>query len=76
VCAQEEFRDPDALWAKARDADGSHSGWYQGAVAYWDAQEASYDGVLGGFGHVSSTDIADSSALLQRVSVVWMLMGG
>jgi hypothetical protein len=64
---QEEFVNPDALWQKAQDADGGHRGWYAGAVAYWDAQEASYDGVLGGFGHVSPYDIADSRSLLQRV---------
>jgi protein N-terminal methyltransferase len=36
-------------------------------VNYWDRQEASYDGVLGGFGFVSDYDIMDSKALLQRV---------
>jgi protein N-terminal methyltransferase len=36
-------------------------------VQYWDQQEASYDGVLGGFGYVSDYDISDSGALLQRV---------
>lgn len=37
-------------------------------MQYWDQQEASYDGVLGGFGYVSDYDISDSRSLLQRVS--------
>ena len=65
---QEEYRDPDQLWVKARGSDGTHRDWYQGAVRYWDQQEASYDGVLGGFGYVSDYDISDSRSLLQRVS--------
>jgi protein N-terminal methyltransferase len=64
---QEEYADPQQLWQKAKGQDGTHREWYAGAVAYWDAQEASYDGVLGGFGYVSDHDISDSSALLQRV---------
>jgi AdoMet dependent proline di-methyltransferase len=36
-------------------------------VEYWDKQAASYDGVLGGYGHVSETDIKDSDMVLQRV---------
>lgn len=65
--AQEEYADPQQLWQKAKGEDGTHKQWYEGAVAYWDAQEASYDGVLGGFGFVSDSDISDSRALLQRV---------
>lgn len=41
--------------------------WYSKAVQYWDKQEASVDGVLGGFGFVSAPDIADSLALLKKV---------
>lgn len=65
---KEEYQDPDTLWQKAKGQDGTHRDWYQGAVSYWDQQEASYDGVLGGFGYVSDYDISDSSALLTRVS--------
>lgn len=42
--------------------------WYSKAVQYWDKQEASVEGVLGGFGFVSEPDIADSLSLLLRVS--------
>lgn len=65
---QETFQDPQQLWQKAKGSDGTHKEWYQGAVHYWDQQEASYDGVLGGFGYVSDYDISDSKQLLQRVS--------
>jgi hypothetical protein len=68
LAVQEEYQDPDTLWQKAKGQDGTHREWYQGAVSYWDNQEASYDGVLGGFGYVSDYDISDSSALLTRVS--------
>lgn len=68
LAVQEEYQDPDTLWQKAKGQDGTHRDWYQGAVSYWDQQEASYDGVLGGFGYVSDYDISDSSALLTRVS--------
>jgi hypothetical protein len=39
------------------------------AVGYWDSQEASYDGVLGGFGHVSDVDVRDSRQLLEKVGL-------
>ncbi|GBF88711.1 hypothetical protein Rsub_01610 [Raphidocelis subcapitata] len=61
------YERPDELWEAAKGEDGTHEGWYKGAVDYWDKQEASYNGVLGGFGHVSSFDIADSKDLLKQV---------
>ena len=44
--AQESYTTPQELWAKV--AVDKENGWYGAAVAYWDRQEASYDGVLGG----------------------------
>jgi len=40
------------------------------AVQYWDRQEASVDGVLGGFGHVSDADIDGSRRFLLKVYCV------
>lgn len=40
--------------------------FYETAVSYWDKQEATVDGVLGGFGHVSSADLKESYKLLQK----------
>lgn len=41
--------------------------WYTSAVQYWDAQAATDDGVLGGYGFVSDADIRDSLAFLKKV---------
>ena len=43
------------------------AGWYNKAVQYWDKQEASYNGVLGGFGFVSEADVHDSEQFLHKV---------
>lgn len=34
---------------------------------YWDKQEASYNGVLGGYGFVSDVDLRDSQIVLHKV---------
>ena len=44
-----------------------NSPWYRKAVQHWDAQEASDNGVLGGFGHVTEVDIRDSRQILHKV---------
>lgn len=36
-------------------------------VQYWDAQDATYDGVTGGFGFLNDLDIRDSEQLLRKV---------
>jgi hypothetical protein len=41
--------------------------WYTTAVDYWDRQEASVNGVLGGYGHLTSPDVRDSRAFLKKV---------
>lgn len=61
-----QYKNPTDLWQREADADGSHEQWYRKAVDYWDKQEASYDGVLGGFGFVSDDDIRDSRAVLLK----------
>ena len=37
-------------------------------MSYWDCQEASVNGVLGGYGHVSDDDITESRKFLFKVS--------
>ena len=39
---------------------------YQKAGAYWDSVDATIDGVLGGFGHLTDVDLRDSHAFFQR----------
>lgn len=41
--------------------------FYSTAVGYWDKQEASVNGVLGGYGHLSGPDVRDSRAFLKKV---------
>jgi hypothetical protein len=55
---------PEDLWKIIEDH--KERDWYSASVAYWDKQEASYDGVLGGYGHVSEPDIAESRKFLMK----------
>ena len=43
---------------------GSKEQWYKGAVDYWDSQEATYDGVLGGYGAVHPVDSDTSTNMI------------
>jgi len=65
------YASPAELWeAVARnDTSASHAqgpAWYKAAVDYWDAQEASVNGVLGGYGFVSAIDVRDSRSFLLK----------
>lgn len=51
----------------ASRAAGSGPRWYDAAVTYWDEQEASNNGVLGGFEDLSGVDIQDSTRFLKKV---------
>ena len=62
----QEIKSED-LWKAVKATDGGDAKWYKVAVDYWDKQEASYDGVLGGYGFVSDIDLRDSEALLLKV---------
>jgi AdoMet dependent proline di-methyltransferase len=57
----------DELWKSVKTADGGDEEWYKVAVDYWDRQEASYNGVLGGYGFVSDIDLRDSQTVLLKV---------
>lgn len=41
--------------------------WYKKGIEYWDAVEATDNGVLGGYGHVSTQDALDNTAFLEAV---------
>lgn len=63
------YDQPDTLWKElASVPDGTQQSWYNKAVSYWDTQEASVNGVLGGYGHVSDDDIIESRKFLFKVS--------
>ena len=41
--------------------------WYSEAIEYWSNVDATVDGVLGGYGRVSTMEIAESKQFLQQV---------
>ncbi len=55
---------PEELW-KSIESDKERD-WYSASVEYWDRQEASFNGVLGGYGHVSEPDVAESRKFLLK----------
>uniref|UniRef100_A0A1D1ZX26 Alpha N-terminal protein methyltransferase 1 n=1 Tax=Auxenochlorella protothecoides TaxID=3075 RepID=A0A1D1ZX26_AUXPR len=63
-----EYASPQEFWDEVAAARSSGAGpqWYDQAVRYWDTQEASDDGVLGGFGELSDPDIVDSRKFLAK----------
>lgn len=48
----------------------SESGFYKKAANYWANIPATVDGVLGGFGYISETDIAGSKVFLSEVLAI------
>ena len=60
---------PQPRAAEGGGAEGKEA-WYTRAAAYWEAESncpPTVDGVLGGFGHVSPTDIAGSRAFVAQL---------
>lgn len=62
-----EYESASQLWSEHVEKGSLPEEWYQKAVSYWDQQEASVNGVLGGFGYVSDIDIRDSTQLLLKI---------
>ncbi|KAL9251399.1 Alpha N-terminal protein methyltransferase 1-like protein [Drosera capensis] len=68
-----EFKNAAEMWREQLGeepaAADSHKrvSWYRDGVAYWQGVEASVDGVLGGYGHISDADIKGSEAFLKCV---------
>ncbi len=57
-----------AAQKQAAATEGEDPAWYSHAFAYWETEEncpPTVDGVLGGFGHVSGTDVAGSRRFLE-----------
>ena len=55
-----------AVKAGAKDKAGKPL-WYKKGIQYWDGVDATDDGVLGGYGHVSSLDARENSEFLEDV---------
>lgn len=58
------LQSPDELWKRIEG--NKERDWYNASVAYWDRQEATFNGVLGGYGHVSEPDISESRKFLMK----------
>lgn len=55
--------DPNAVETEGKD----RASFYSNAAEYWSAVPATVDGVLGGFGFVSRTDIQGSVSFLKQL---------
>lgn len=58
----------EELWAKEAQKKNGLKNWYGSAIEYWNAVPATVDGVLGGFGSVSATDLSDSARFLDALA--------
>jgi len=59
--ASQEFKTAQNLWDSVLDTqDAEQKAWYQGATDYWKTQEATVEGMLGGYGRVTNVDLASS----------------
>lgn len=60
------------------DGGGGAVQWYERAYDYWEDGDncpVDDDGVLGGYGHISPTDIAGSAAFLDELKSMRPLLG-
>ncbi|KAK2077977.1 hypothetical protein QBZ16_003845 [Prototheca wickerhamii] len=66
------YSSPQEFWdeVEANRLSGEGPQWYRQAVDYWDSQEASDNGVLGGFEELTEVDIADSKKFILKVDLV------
>eukprot|EP00873_Tetraselmis_striata_P039931 jgi/Tetstr1/460195/TSEL_005510.t1 len=62
-----EYTSPSEMWAAESGDAAARQQWYSKAVDYWAGQPETYDGVLGGYGHVSPVEVRDSAAFLKKV---------
>ena len=73
--AMQVYSSPQEFWdeVEANRLSGEGPQWYRQAVDYWDSQEASDNGVLGGFEELTEVDIADSKKFILKVCrMTWM----
>lgn len=59
-----EYSNIDDLWG----SDLGSSDWYGKAMDYWSTQDASINGVLGGFGDLHPIDLSGSELFINQVS--------
>lgn len=62
----------------SKSGGGGSVRWYERAYDYWEDGEncaLDDDGVLGGYGHISPTDVAGSGAFLDELKSMRPLLG-
>lgn len=57
----------DELWGKELGAEDGRSKWYAKAESHWEAQEASLNGVLGGYPETNAPDLRESRRFLNLI---------
>lgn len=60
-----KYRDIDEMWGSALAGEEGRKSWYAGAADYWQAREASVDGVLGGYAETNGPDLRESQRFLE-----------
>jgi len=59
-----EYADVSQMWGCELGAQGGRSQWYAKAASHWDEQEASLNGVLGGYPETNGPDLRESRRFL------------
>ena len=61
-----KYKTVDDMWKKelTGDVDDKSTGWYGKAIAYWEKQETTVNGVLGGMEHVHPADVKETKEVL------------
>mmetsp|Transcript_28719 Transcript_28719/g.82531 ORF Transcript_28719/g.82531 Transcript_28719/m.82531 type:complete len:311 (-) Transcript_28719:33-965(-) len=60
-----KYESVDALWEQELKGEKGRDGWYAKGESYWNGQDASIDGVLGGFAETHGPDIRESKRFLE-----------
>lgn len=65
----EERKEPlEKFWKAELEGPDGKTNWYSKAVDYWNGQEATVDGVLGGFGVTSEPDLKESNEFIEKLA--------
>lgn len=62
-----KYKDVGDMWKKELSGEDGRRSWYARATNYWEAREASVDGVLGGYAETSGPDLRESTRFLDLI---------
>lgn len=62
-----KYKDVGDMWEKELSGKEGRRSWYARATGYWEAREASVDGVLGGYPETSAPDLRESKRFLELI---------